>query len=64
MNTLAAFWCAVAHDSPMWPIHGRYACRVCGREYAVAWSNAKSIAWPKRGELRVYAQSVAGWQGR
>ncbi len=64
MNTLAAFWCAVAHDSPMWPIHGHYECRVCGREYPVAWSNAKIIAWPKRGSPRVYTQAVAELHGR
>jgi len=58
MNTLAAFWCAVAHDSPMWPIHGHYECRVCGREYPVAWSNAKAQERPKRVEARVYEHAL------
>ena len=58
MNTLAAVWCVVAHDSPMWPIHGHYECRVCGREYPVAWSNTKNDARPKRSEARIYEHAV------
>jgi len=26
-------WCNVMHASPMWPIHGHYECRTCGRRY-------------------------------
>jgi hypothetical protein len=25
------------HESVMWPIHGRYECRTCGRSYPVLW---------------------------
>jgi len=60
METLAKLWCSFVHDSPMWPIHGRYACRVCGREYAVQWF-AMAEERPERGGLRVYEQAVAGW---
>src|ERR1700722_18587223 len=31
------FWCDLMHDSPMWPIHGQYECRTCGRRYPVQW---------------------------
>ena len=34
---LGALWCEIMHDSPTWPIHGRYHCRTCGRHYAVPW---------------------------
>jgi len=34
------FWCSLMHDSPMWPIHGEYECRICGRRYPVAWGDA------------------------
>jgi hypothetical protein len=30
---LGAIWCGLMHESVMWPIHGRYQCRVCGRHY-------------------------------
>jgi len=28
-----ATWCNLAHDSLMWPVHGYYECRTCGRRY-------------------------------
>jgi hypothetical protein len=44
-------WCEIMHDSAMWPIHGQYECRTCGRYYPVPWaendfsvSPAESIA--------------------
>ena len=30
---LSALWCGVMHESLMWPIHGEYQCRTCGRRY-------------------------------
>src|SRR2546425_3385940 len=34
---LGMLWCALMHDSPMWPIHGEYQCRTCGRRHPVPW---------------------------
>lgn len=34
---IADMWCRAMHDSPMWPSHGHYQCRTCGREYRVPW---------------------------
>jgi hypothetical protein len=34
---LGAQWCRIMHDSPMWPVRGRYRCRACGRSYLVPW---------------------------
>jgi hypothetical protein len=31
-------WCDFMHDSPMWPIHGEYECRTCGRRCPVPWA--------------------------
>jgi len=42
MTRISDLWCNVMHDSPMWPIHGHYQCRTCGREYAVAWESPSS----------------------
>jgi hypothetical protein len=60
METLAELWCSIVHDSPMWPIHGRYACRVCGREYPVQWRETATEQRPRQAELRVFEQVVAG----
>ena len=35
---IAEVWCSLMHGSPMWPIHGQYQCRTCGRRYPVPWS--------------------------
>jgi hypothetical protein len=26
-------WCRMSHGSVMWPLHGEYQCRTCGRRY-------------------------------
>lgn len=36
---LGMLWCDLMHDSPMWPIHGQYQCRTCGRQYTVPWAD-------------------------
>jgi hypothetical protein len=41
---LGTLWCDLMHDSPMWPIHGQYQCRTCGRRYPVAWSGERLAA--------------------
>lgn len=33
-----SLWCDFMHDAPMWPIHGKYECRICGRRYPVTWA--------------------------
>src|SRR4051812_3107661 len=38
IGKLGTLWCNLMHDAPMWPIHGQYECRTCGRQYAVPWS--------------------------
>jgi hypothetical protein len=35
---LGDIWCNLMHEKPMWPIHGRYECRICGRRHQVAWA--------------------------
>jgi len=35
MNRIETLWCEQMHTSVMWPIHGKYRCGTCMREYAV-----------------------------
>jgi hypothetical protein len=37
MNWIRTTWCKSMHDQAMWPIHGRYVCTTCLREYPVEW---------------------------
>jgi len=34
---IADLWCRLVHAEPMWPSHGQYECRRCGRRYPVCW---------------------------
>jgi len=37
-------WCMLMHNAVMWPIHGQYRCRRCGRLHAVPWSHSHTIS--------------------
>lgn len=42
LERLAAQWCRIMHNSPTWPVRGRYRCRACGRSYLVPWASEPS----------------------
>jgi hypothetical protein len=50
---LGTIWCGLMHDSVMWPIHGQYQCRTCGRSYPALHddSHAESHAEPHGGPV-------------
>jgi hypothetical protein len=37
-------WCSVMHAEPMWPAHGQYECRTCGRRHRVCWEQPLGAA--------------------
>jgi len=46
IERLGEIWCGLMHDSPMWPVHGVYECRRCGRRHSVPWMNGEAIPVP------------------
>jgi hypothetical protein len=54
---IASFWCRVAHTQAMWPMHGKYICPRCLREYPVAWNDievpARAVAGQPKRDYRV-----------
>ena len=32
-SSIGTLWCGLMHESVMWPVHGEYECRTCGRRY-------------------------------
>src|SRR5690349_2390757 len=34
---IADLWCRLMHTALMWPSHGQYECRTCGRRHRVCW---------------------------
>jgi len=57
-NRLSELWCNLMHESPMWPIHGRYQCRDCGRIYRVPWMHADER--PKQSGFPAFKHVLAG----
>jgi hypothetical protein len=60
LNHIATIWCRYMHSEPMWPMHGRYYCRVCLRSHPVPWEQKH---FPRR-ELRVVEITAGGAAAR
>ena len=43
MNRIETIWCEQMHSTVMWPIHGKYRCGKCMREYAVPFETVETI---------------------
>jgi hypothetical protein len=43
-ESVLRWWCGVAHTNVFHPVHGKYICKVCLREWPVPWDE------PKKGE--------------
>jgi hypothetical protein len=41
---IGELWCRMMHRNAMWPMHGKYICQQCLREYPVAWEGPASAA--------------------
>jgi hypothetical protein len=37
-DLLSQWWCHKMHKAPMWPMHGKYTCPTCFREYKLDWN--------------------------
>ena len=48
-SKVGSVWCNFMHESVMWPTHGHYECRTCGRRFA-AFAEAETT--PQTAESR------------
>ena len=39
-DRISEAWCKSMHSKAMWPMHGKYICPECFREYPVAWAKS------------------------
>lgn len=46
-SRIGTAWCLATHKSVMWPVHGHFQCRTCGRRYP-AFAETPVANWPKR----------------
>jgi len=44
LDRIGELWCITVHRSAMWPVHGRYRCAVCLREYPVQFEVTPELA--------------------
>ena len=44
LNWIRSTWCKSMHTETMWPMHGKYICPRCLREYPVAWEGPATVA--------------------
>jgi hypothetical protein len=62
-DKLGSLWCSFTHQAPMWPIHGRYECRTCGRLHRVPWADAKPSRRVSASIAEFGPRSLAGQVG-
>jgi hypothetical protein len=41
-SNFGLLWCTLTHNSPKWPVKGRYQCARCLRYHPVPWDSAES----------------------
>lgn len=47
IDRIQGLWCEAMHERAMWPIHGKYRCATCLREYAVGFEGEAGFSVPK-----------------
>jgi hypothetical protein len=55
MNQIETLWCEQMHTAVMWPIHGKYRCGTCMREYAVGFETVERPPLEHRGSAPIAA---------
>ena len=48
IDRIQELWCAAMHDRALWPIHGKYRCATCLREYPVPFADFRDEPRPRR----------------
>ena len=57
-SRVGSVWCNAMHESVMWPTHGHYECRTCGRRH-LAFAESEITARPaESGTLSFSAKTV------
>jgi hypothetical protein len=58
---MSQWWCKKMHSKAMWPIHGRYICPDCHREYPVSWEAPATEAEYRREPQARAAPQLEEW---
>jgi hypothetical protein len=60
MNRVEQIWCEQMHSAILWPIHGKYRCAKCHREYPATFEDTA----PQPAVLRPAKPLRADWEAR
>ena len=60
LSIIGALWCGLAHRSVMWPVHGHYECRTCGRRYRAFVESPLAAAPARRAALKPALPLIVG----
>ena len=69
-DRISEVWCKSMHSKAMWPMHGKYTCPECFREYPVEWAEnptrSEVVAPPNEGFVwsKPPANQLMGWLKR
>ena len=60
---IADRWCKLMHKDPMWPSHGQYECRRCGRRHQVCWEHpapdiGRTVVLPTQAQTNGAVRSI------
>ena len=60
-DRISEAWCKSMHSKAMWPMHGKYICPDCFREFPVEWAEIPtgSEAPPPSNEGLVWSKPAA-----
>jgi hypothetical protein len=68
-SRIDAVWCRLMHESILWPIHGHYECRTCGRRHP-AFAEEPTSGSPERAAassalpVSIKAPAATAWFSR
>ena len=61
MISIKRSWCRLFHDSPMWPMNGRYLCRRCHCEHVAQYGlPSLTISQRERASARISNNERSG----
>jgi hypothetical protein len=58
-NRISELWCRMMHERATWPMHGKYTCTECLREYHVAWAEVPRASEYADASLRHHPVSAS-----
>jgi hypothetical protein len=61
IDRLGQIWCGIVHDAPMWPIHGDYECRRCGRRHPVPWARNAAVLPARSANASAIAEAAGAF---